>query len=124
VTRPLKCGQSMSLRGIMAGAIGLAAISCGNPKTKIAEEPGVAVAKPIGNPVEIKAPLGLPPVPIPANNKATADTIALGRKLYYDPQLSIDGTVACANCHSPVLGFTDRLPVSEGVARQHGKRNA
>lgn len=36
---------------------------------------------PIGKPVELKAPLGLPPVPIPADNPLTEETIALGRRL-------------------------------------------
>ena len=38
---------------------------------------------PVGKAIQIKAPLGLPPVPLPADNPPTADTIALGRRLYY-----------------------------------------
>jgi cytochrome c peroxidase len=112
----------MSLRSLIVSAAALTLISCGTKTepAKVAELP----VKPLGAAVEIKAPLGLPPVPIPETNKPTADTIALGRKLYYDTQLSVDGTVACANCHSPEHGFTDGLPVSEGVSGQHGKRNA
>ncbi|MDA2927346.1 cytochrome-c peroxidase [Acidobacteria bacterium AH-259-G07] len=79
---------------------------------------------PIGTPVEIKAPLGLPPVLIPADNPPTAETISLGRRLYYDPMLSVDDTVACASCHHPDFGFTDGKPVSEGVNGQKGGRNA
>lgn len=81
-------------------------------------------ALPIGTVVEIKAPLGLPPVPVPVGNPPTAETIALGRKLYFDPELSVDGTVACASCHSPESGFSDGKPVSEGVEGQKGGRNA
>ena len=79
---------------------------------------------PIGKPVQIKAPLGLPPVPIPADNPPTAETIALGRRLYYDPILSADNTVSCATCHSPQYGFADPKPVSEGVGKQKGTRNS
>jgi len=79
---------------------------------------------PIGTPVEIEAPLGLPPVLIPADNPPTAETISLGRRLYYDPMLSVDDTVACASCHHPDFGFTDGKPVSEGVNGQKGGRNA
>lgn len=79
---------------------------------------------PIGTAVEIEAPLGLPPVPIPVDNPPTAETIALGRKLYFDPVLSVDGTIACATCHSPEFGFSDGKPVSEGVENQKGGRNA
>ncbi|MBZ5706778.1 MAG: c-type cytochrome [Acidobacteriia bacterium] len=79
---------------------------------------------PIGARLEIKAPLGLPPVPIPADNPPTAETIALGRRLYYDPILSIDNTVSCATCHSPEAGFADPKPVSQGVGKKTGTRNS
>jgi cytochrome c peroxidase len=79
---------------------------------------------PIGHAIEIKAPLGLPPVPVPADNPPTAETIALGRRLYYDPQLSSDGSVSCATCHSPQAGFADPKPVSEGVGKKTGSRNS
>lgn len=81
-------------------------------------------ARPTGAPITIKVPLGLPPVPIPADNPPTAETIALGRRLYYDSGLSVDGTVACATCHNPALGFTDNKPVSNGVQNKTGTRNA
>jgi cytochrome c peroxidase len=79
---------------------------------------------PIGATVQIKAPLGLPPVPIPANNPPTAETIALGRKLFYDKRLSKDDTLACASCHSPAMDFTDGLSISKGVGGMTGVRNA
>ncbi|MGA8153229.1 MAG: cytochrome c peroxidase [Terriglobales bacterium] len=79
---------------------------------------------PIGKPVQIKAPLGLPPVPIPPDNPPTAETIALGRRLYYDPILSVDGTVSCATCHSLQYGFADPKPVSEGVGKKKGTRQS
>jgi len=79
---------------------------------------------PIGKPMQIQAPLGLPPVPIPADNPPTAETIALGRRLYYDPMLSSDGSVSCATCHAPQYGFADPKPVSEGVDGKKGTRNS
>jgi cytochrome c peroxidase len=98
------------------------ATGCGsrNEPQKVA----VAPVAPAGTPVEIKAPLGLPPVPVPAGNKPTADTIALGRKLYYDTMLSADGTVSCASCHAAGHGFTDGMATSAGVGGQRGKRSA
>ena len=81
-------------------------------------------AMPRGTPIEVRAPMGLPPVPIPADNPPTADTVALGRLLYYDPILSVDNTVACATCHHPDFGFTDGKQFSEGVGGQKGGRNA
>ena len=91
---------------------------------KVEEKKAEAPAKPIGTVVEIKAPLGLPPVPIPADNPPTAETIALGRKLYYDGKLSVDQTISCASCHHPLLGFSDGKPVSDGVKGGRGNRNA
>lgn len=79
---------------------------------------------PRGARVEIKTPLGLPPVPVPSDNPPTAETIALGRRLFYDPILSVDNTVSCASCHSPAFGFADPKPFSEGVRGQKGGRNA
>ena len=79
---------------------------------------------PVGKPVEIKAPLGLPPVPIPPDNPPTEETIALGRRLYYDPQLSVDGTISCASCHAPQFAFSDNHPVSDGVGGKLGTRHA
>ena len=91
-------------------------------RTRKSEPPHAAL--PIGTPVLIGVPLGLPPVPIPADNPPTAETIALGRKLYYDPLLSVDDTVACATCHTPDFGFSDGKQFSEGVKGQKGGRNA
>jgi cytochrome c peroxidase len=68
--------------------------------------------------------LGLPPVPIPADNPPTAETVALGRRLYYDPALSVDDTVSCATCHHPAFGFSDGKQFSDGVRNQKGDRNS
>jgi cytochrome c peroxidase len=80
--------------------------------------------RPIGAVVDIRAPLGLPPVPIPADNPPTAQTIALGRTLFYDMRLSKDNTVSCASCHNPNLAFSDGRPLARGVGGMLGIRNA
>jgi len=81
-------------------------------------------AVPIGVPVALRAPLGLPAIPIPNDNPPTVETIALGRKLYYDPILSVDSSVSCATCHNPDTGFGDPKPVSIGVGHKFGVRNS
>jgi Di-haem cytochrome c peroxidase len=60
----------------------------------------------------------------PSDNEINPARIALGKKLYFDTRLSKDGTLACATCHDVSRGFTDRRPVSEGIADQLGQRNA
>jgi cytochrome c peroxidase len=82
------------------------------------------VSFPIGVPVEIPTPLGLPPVPIPPDNPPTRETIALGRKLFFDKILSRDNTVSCASCHDPKAGMADPRAVSLGVGDLPGTRNA
>jgi cytochrome c peroxidase len=40
----------------------------------------------------------------------------LGERLFFDKQLSIDGTISCATCHIPEKAFTDtRQPKSTGI---------
>lgn len=80
-------------------------------------------ASPADNAV-IKAPPLFPAVPIPADNPATVAKIELGRRLFYEPRLSLDGTVSCASCHKQEFAFTDAgLPMSRGVGREVGVRN-
>ncbi|MGH9664179.1 MAG: cytochrome-c peroxidase [Bryobacteraceae bacterium] len=81
-------------------------------------------ARPIGPVIHVKAPLGLPPVPIPASNPLTADGVALGRRLFYDARLSGDNSLACASCHNPLLAFTDGRQRSTGARGKLGTRNA
>ena len=52
-------------------------------------------------------PLGLPAVPVPADNPPTTAKIALGRKLFFDRRLSHNRTMSCAMCHIPEQGFTN-----------------
>ncbi|MCG2418090.1 cytochrome-c peroxidase [Aequorivita sp. F47161] len=66
----------------------------------------------------------LPPPFIPANNPQTKEGIALGRKLFYDPILSGDGTQACASCHQPANSFTDDNRFSIGIDGIEGVRNS
>ena len=116
-----------SLSSVLAAVIA-SATAVLSPTIAAASEPddqaNRAGITPVGKPVKIKAPLGLPPIPIPLDNPPTEETIALGRRLYYDPGLSADGTVSCATCHAPDLSFRDGKALSNGVAGQLGSRRA
>jgi len=63
---------------------------------------------------------GLPPV----HDGYTAQQIDLGRYLFFDPVLSRTGKIACASCHDPDHGLSDRRPRSRGVDGQETARNA
>ena len=73
-------------------------------------------------------PISTPPdfieMVIPADNPTTVEGIALGRALFFDPNLSVDQTVSCASCHRPELAFTDGAAVSSGIQQRQGKRSA
>jgi cytochrome c peroxidase len=83
-----------------------------------------AVVRPVGSPIKIEVPLGLPPVPIPSDNPPTAETIAIGRRLFYDQKLSHNNAISCATCHNPALAFSDPRRLSRGVDGELGTRNA
>jgi cytochrome c peroxidase len=63
-------------------------------------------------------------VPTPADNPQDAAKIALGRQLFFDKRLSIDGSVSCASCHDPRKAFTDQRATSIGIKGQLSERNA
>ncbi len=48
----------------------------------------------------------------------------LGRRLFFDKQLSRDSSVACASCHDPQHGWADGRKVSLGIEGRAGRRNA
>jgi cytochrome c peroxidase len=59
------------------------------------------------------------------NNPITESGFELGRKLFYDKQLSVNNTISCGSCHAQVHGFADHgVPLSFGIYGREGKRNA
>ncbi len=65
------------------------------------------------------------PVPIvPIDNAMGARKVALGRRLFYDTRLSLNGTTACATCHLQAVAFTDGRPRSVGATGELHPRGA
>lgn len=62
-----------------------------------------------------------PLVPVDGLDPAT---VALGERLYHDPNLSADGTIACASCHVISDGGGDGQRVSPGVGGLLGGVNS
>ena len=52
------------------------------------------------------------------------ERVKLGRLLFFDPRMSLDGTVSCSRCHEPSLYGTDALATPIGVKDRHNPRNA
>jgi cytochrome c peroxidase len=63
-------------------------------------------------------------VPAPSDNPQNAEKIALGRKLFFDKRLSLDGSISCASCHDPQKAFSDQRTKSIGINGQLSERNA
>ena len=59
-------------------------------------------------------PTQLPEVPQPWFNPLDAAKSALGEALFFDPNLSRCGTLACASCHRPEHGFASPYQVPPG----------
>ncbi len=56
--------------------------------------------------------------PAPEDNLPTAARIRLGEMLFWDPRLSRKGSMSCASCHNPALGWSDGLPTAVGFDMQ------
>ncbi len=81
---------------------------------------------PAQDPYAFSQPSNFPPVAYTfENNPVTKDGFELGRALFYDPILSADSTIACANCHQQARSFSDPVHrFSKGVSGASGVRNA
>lgn len=54
----------------------------------------------------------------------TPERVELGRKLFFDPRISVDGTVSCSRCHQAALYGTDGLPKAKGAFDKVNDRRA
>jgi cytochrome c peroxidase len=63
-------------------------------------------------------------VPAVKGNKITAEKIALGKALFFDPRMSASGVFSCNSCHNLATGGDDNLETSIGHGWQKGPRNS
>lgn len=66
----------------------------------------------------LPADMGSPQAPV------LPERVALGRLLFFEPRVSLDGTVSCARCHQPALYGTDGLAKAIGVKDRINARNS
>lgn len=64
-----------------------------------------------------------PPV-VPKNNPMSNAKVELGRRLFFDLNLSGAGYVSCATCHLPEKSYAENRPVSVGITGEFHSRNA
>lgn len=72
----------------------------------------------------MEIPKGFDDIEFPEDNAFTQARWALGKRLFYDPIMSIDSTISCASCHNSALAFSDDVALSVGVGKRLGTRNA
>lgn len=53
----------------------------------------------------------------------STEVVELGRRLFFDEKLSVNGTQSCATCHNPDHGFSDGLKFSIGAMGKAVGRN-
>ena len=73
---------------------------------------------------QLDIPQGFPDPIIPEDNQLTYERIELGKRLFYDPILSKDGTISCESCHKQEFAFADNVAISAGVEGRLGFRNS
>jgi cytochrome c peroxidase len=69
-------------------------------------------------------PTGFPLPVVPPDNPMSAAKVELGRRLFYDTQLSGNQTQSCGSCHRQALAFTDGRATSVGSTGQLHPRGA
>ncbi len=62
--------------------------------------------------------------PVPPGNPQTQEKIELGKMLFFDRRLSGDGTMSCATCHIPDMGFSDGEAISLNYPTTKNWRNS
>ena len=111
------------VKGDVAGG---EAASGGSPESILWLPPDTGAIK--DEPYTVEIPKGLSPLTpvavVPEANPLTKAKVALGKQLYFEPRVSLNGTVSCATCHNPEKGWTDNLKTSVGIDGQVGGRNA
>lgn len=75
-------------------------------------------------PYQWRLPQGFPKPPVPAGNPMTEAKVELGRYLFYDTRMSVNGKASCATCHRQSLAFTDGRPTGIGATGEKHSRSA
>ena len=75
-------------------------------------------------PMNTGFPLGLEPdFQVPSHNPITVEKVSLGKRLFFDKNLSQDRSISCATCHDPLKGFSNGEAFAQGIGGTIGTRN-
>lgn len=119
---PMKIFRRNSTLRSLAAAVATAVVLIGcKPDPELPAGPDV---NPQATPYSLVIPPFFPPMDIPSDNPLTVEGIELGRHLFWEGQLSLDGSISCGSCHLPEHGFSDPNTVSLGVNGTPGTRQS
>src|SRR5687768_13094580 len=71
-----------------------------------------------------RLPRGFPEPAVPADNPMSEAKVALGRRLFFEPRLSVTGKFSCASCHAPERAFSEPRKVAVGATGEALPLNA
>jgi len=116
----------MRTRSLLVAAV-LVALSVGAAACQ--QEAAKPAASSVPPPVSVEraalAPFSALPDAVPAaGGSPSADLVALGRMLYFEPRLSRSQLISCNTCHNLATYGVDNEPVSDGHKGQKGDRNS
>jgi cytochrome c peroxidase len=104
----------IALSAVIAGVIGCANISFGSAIVGETRQT-VVEPKPAADIDTMKSAYRRPAfIPFPRENPYTLAKASLGKKLFFDPRLSVTSAQSCASCHNPGFGWGDGLSVGVG----------
>lgn len=69
-------------------------------------------------------PANIPLPKEPADNPMSEEKFQLGRHLFYDPRLSMNGSISCSSCHHQDKAFSDGLTRPQGATGVQHPRNS
>jgi cytochrome c peroxidase len=73
---------------------------------------------------EWNLPKGFPRPAIPPDNPMSPAKVELGRYLFYDKRMSVNGRISCGTCHRQELAFTDGRARAEGATGELHPRSS
>ena len=71
-----------------------------------------------------RLPRGFPVPAVPADNPMSQPKVELGRRLFFEPKLSVTGRYSCASCHDPGRSYADARAQARGATGQTLPHNA
>lgn len=78
----------------------------------------------MGSDFDWNLPKGFPRPMVPRDNPMSAAKVELGRYLFYDKRVSVNGTQACASCHQQKFAFTDGRAQAKGATGELHPRSS